>query len=248
MTTHAKIVAYDGCELTVIPQTAIERELMQKNVDDIEIRLNDGRTISAIQRRKIYAIIRDISNWSGHEVMELKDIMKVRYIVDSESAYLAEGFSLSDTDMTTARQFIDYLIRFCFQWDVPTKKPLIDQAEEIGKYLYYCIEFRKCAICNAPADIHHVDRVGMGRDREHICHVGMLAIALCRKHHDMAHRDERNLFADNHIQGIRLDEYLVKKLKLGCVAAKNTKEGTQYEQSAANGAAHKGPGVKHHTE
>lgn len=217
MITTAKIVSYNGCELTVIPQTPIERELMQKNVEDIEIRLNDGRVISAIQRRKIYAVCRDISEWSGHEVMELKDILKSMFIVDSESAYLADGFSLSDTDVTTARQFLDYLIKFCFRWDVPTRKPLISQAEEVGKYLYYCLEFRQCAICRKPAYVHHVtgSKIGMGRNRDELCHIGMRAIALCREHHDMAHTDEKKLFENNHVYGIKLDRYLVKKLQLG---------------------------------
>ena len=63
--------------------------------------------------------------------------------------------------------------------------------------------------------MHHVDRIGMGRDRKTIVHVGMRAIALCREHHIMAHNNEATLFEKYHIYGIKLDEYLCKKLKLG---------------------------------
>ena len=67
MIATAKIVGYDGEVLSVKPLVAIDRELLQKQVDIIEIRLTDGREISAEQRRKIFALVRDISAWCGHE-------------------------------------------------------------------------------------------------------------------------------------------------------------------------------------
>lgn len=97
---------------------------------------------------------------------------------------------------------------------VPTKDSLLTQTDDIGKYLYLCLENRRCAICNQPAEVHHVDRVGMGRDREAIVHVGLNAIALCRRHHEEAHRREKALFADYHIYGIELDRHLCKVLSL----------------------------------
>ena len=67
--------------------------------------------------------------------------------------------------MTTAKSFINYLIEFCFHWSVPTKDSLLNQTDDISKYLYLCLANRRCAICNKPAEVHHVDRIGMGRDR-----------------------------------------------------------------------------------
>lgn len=225
MITTAKITAYNGEELTVKPICQIDRELLQKQVGDIEIRLNDGRSISAIQRKKIFAIIKDISEWSGHISEELRHLLTWDYVGQADVNY----FSLSNVDMTTARDFINFLIRFCFEHGVPTKRPLIDMAEEIGKYLYYCLEFRKCAICNEKAYTHHVtgSHVGMGRNRDEICHIGMKAIALCTKHHDEAHRREKALFEENHIYGIALDEYLVKKLKIGRITQGGAEKGEE---------------------
>ena len=76
----------------------------------VEVRLDDGRTISVDQRRKIFAIIRDISLWSGHEPEELRQYLEWDFC----SRAMREWFSLSDCDMTTAREFIAYLISFCF--------------------------------------------------------------------------------------------------------------------------------------
>jgi hypothetical protein len=210
MITTGKIIAYDGRQLTIVPAEPLTREILKKRIKQVELRLWDGRQISPEQRRKIYAIIRDIAAWSGHEPEELKALFKWNFCsIDGR-----EEFSLSDVDMTTAREFITYLIEFCFYNNVPTMDSLLNRTDDIGKYLYLCLEHRKCAICNDKAHVHHVNRIGMGRDREKICHVGLEAIALCTRHHDEAHRDEKKLFADYHIYGIKLDEYLCEKLNL----------------------------------
>lgn len=210
MTTTAKIVDYDGHLLTLAPDEPIFRELIQKDVSTVELRLDDGRQISAVQRKKIFALVRDISNWSGHDPEELRRLLTW----DFRSLDGGPDFSLSDVDMTTAREFITYLIDFCFRWGVPTRDSLLERTDDIGKYLYLCLEHRKCAICNDRADVHHVDAVGMGRDRESIVHEGMRAIALCRKHHQEAHQAGQDFFQRYHVFGIRLDGYLCGVLNL----------------------------------
>lgn len=47
MITSANIVSYDGYNLIVRPHERIGRELAQKQVHEIELRIVDGRTISA---------------------------------------------------------------------------------------------------------------------------------------------------------------------------------------------------------
>lgn len=210
MLTTARIRGYDGRYLLVEPLVSIDRELLQKQVDTVVLRLEDGRTISAKQQRKAFAIIRDISLWSGHSPEYLRQYLTWDFI----SLTGRDWFSLSDVDRTTAREYISYLIDFCFRFDVPSKDTLLHQTDDIGRYLYLCLEHRKCAVCNRRAEVHHVDRIGMGRDREQIVHEGLLAIALCRENHEEAHRREKKFFEDNHIYGIRLDAYLCRCLNL----------------------------------
>lgn len=181
--TTAKIVEYDGCNMLIIPQEPISREMIRKQVKNVELRLCDGRECTSEQRRKIFAIIGEIADWSGHDSEDLRKYFTSNYCMDNDLEY----FSLSPkkpnlADMETATGFISYLIKFCFEWNVPTLDTMLNRAEEIGKYLYMCLEHRKCAICNDKAEVHHLDAVGMGRDRNDIVHVGMNAIALCRKH------------------------------------------------------------------
>lgn len=210
MITPAKIVTYDGYNLIVRPQEKIGRELAQKQISTVEVRLVDGRTISADQRRKIYAIIRDIAIWCGEDPEWLKAYMKFSYCGERGMEY----FSLSDCEKSVATDFISYLIDFCFYQNIGTRDTLLNLTDDINKYLYSCLENRKCAICNKPGEVHHVDRVGMGRDREQIVHEGLKVICLCRYHHIKAHENENKLFKDNHIYGIKLDKYLCEQLNL----------------------------------
>lgn len=210
MISTAKIVGYDGEILQVKPLVYIDRELIQKQVGEIEIRLTDGREISAEQRKKIFALVRDISAWSGDEPERIRQFTEF----DFRLLNGLEPFSLSNCDMSTAREYISYLIDFCFNHSVPTRDTLLNRTDDISKYLYSCLEHRKCAVCNDKADIHHIDTIGMGRDRSTIVHLGMEAIALCRKHHQEAHTRGKSFFDYYHIYGIKLDEHLCKILKL----------------------------------
>jgi hypothetical protein len=211
MITTAKIVAYDGDTLLIRPTVPVDREMIQKQVDTVEIRLTDGREISADQRRKVFALVRDIAVWSGHEPEYIRAHTTFNHCVLRG----IEPFSLSNCDMSTAREYISYLIDFCFTHNVPTRDTLLNQTDDIGRYLYSCIEHRRCAVCNAKADIHHVNAVGSGRDRNRISHIGLEAMALCRQHHVEAHTMGDKAFGDkHHIYGIKLDAYLCEKLNL----------------------------------
>lgn len=210
MICTADIIGYDGETLTIKPRVAIDREMLQKQVAAVEVRLTDGREISAEQRRKIFALVRDIAVWSGHEPEYIRQYTTFDYRLREG----LEPFSLSNCDVTTARGYINYLIDFCFSHSVPTRDTLLNQTDDISKYLYYCLEHRKCAICNDRADVHHVTAVGMGRNRDEIAHVGMEAVALCRKHHMEAHQQGKSFLDKWHIYGIKLDEYLCTVLNL----------------------------------
>jgi len=80
-----------------------------------EILFSDNRSISAEQRKKIFAIFADIAKWSGFFPREIEDLMKYRFL----SQQGGEWFSMANTDKTTARLFITYLIDFCIQHGIP---------------------------------------------------------------------------------------------------------------------------------
>lgn len=175
-----------------------------------EIRVDDGRRISSEQRKKIYALCRDISDYTGHDVEDLKEnILKVGFMIKEDRDY----FSLSDVDMTTARYFIEYILEFCFEWDVPLNEKTVALAREVNNYLYLCLRYRRCAICGRYADIHHVDAVGYGRNRNKVDHTKLRMIALCREHHQETHTIGWLTFRSKyHVEGILLNEKSLKEL------------------------------------
>lgn len=212
MIVTAKIIGYDGKNMVVIPDASIDKGLIQKQINRVEIRLNDGRTITAEQRKKAYATIRDISDYSGHAPEFLKEWFKYEYIIKTGGKY----FSLSDCSVTVARQYINVLIDFCLHYGVPLYEPMTNRTDDIDAYLYMCLYYRKCAVCGRAADVHHVtgSKIGIGADRDKAHHVGREAIALCRTHHNEAHSREKEFFEENHIYGIKLDEILCERLNL----------------------------------
>lgn len=162
---------------------AIVNALKQKQITVAEIRLDDGRHISAIQRRKIYATIRDIANETGYLPEEAKEHMKYLHMMRTGEAY----FSLSVCSMDTAREFINTLLEFVLENGIPLSEAGIERADDIDKYLYFCLVHRKCAVCGRKGEIHHVDTIGMGNDRRKIDDSAFRKICLCRNHHTISH-------------------------------------------------------------
>ena len=201
----------DNCVLVVVPMENV-RMIDKQDITSCEVKFSDGRYITPDQRKKVYAVMGEISDWSGHMPEYIKKRMKYGFIEATGHEY----FSLSDCSVTTARSFINYLIDFCFFNNVPTRDSLLDVTEDISHYLYSCLASRKCAICNDRAEIHRCEgsRVGMGFNRNRIDNLGRKAIALCRKHRAQAHMHEKAFFEKYHVYGVKLDKYLIKKLKL----------------------------------
>ena len=199
--------------------------------DEVTIIWQDARLISPEQRRKAWALIGEIAAWAGYMTAADKDMvntnMKIDFLVQRAQRLTtaaieqigASQFSLSDVDMTTARLYITFLIDFCIENGVPSKQPLWELADDIEAYVYHCATHQACAVCRKHAGLHHVDAVGMGRDRDEIVHVGMMAIPLCwgvGGHHQEAHQlGNERFFEKYHLEPITIDEKIAKIYKLG---------------------------------
>ncbi len=180
------------------------------NLTTGDLLLNDCRMISRQQQKKIYAMIGDISDYTGHHVEFLKSYLKCEYI----KMYGGEWFSLGYVDMTTAKKFIEFILHICFEWEVPLKLNTVDLTRDVNNYLYLCLKYRKCAVCGCHADIHHHENlVGMGMDRAKHNHIDSRFIALCRVHHNECHNIGHKMFEDKYkITAIKLNEAAIKEL------------------------------------
>lgn len=186
--------------------------------NDVTIVWHDGRSITPEQRRKAWALVGEISAAYGYlsagDKEQLNADLKRQFLlqrIDDLTAEAIKKFSLGDCDQTTARLYITYLIDFVVEHDIPTKEFTAELCEDVGAYVYKCAQHKRCAICRKPADLHHVDRVGMGRNRQDIIHIGMSAITLCRTHHQEAHRiGDARLLEEYHLSPIKIDQKLAK--------------------------------------
>lgn len=193
--------------------------------DHVTVLWQDARQISPEQRRKAWALIGEIAAFGGYigagDKEQINADMKRKFLIERVDDLTAEAihrFSLSDVDMTTARLYITFLIDFCIEHGVPSHQPLWELADDIEAYVYQCSVNGVCAVCRRHAGIHHVDTVGMGRNREEICHVGMLHLPLCwgvGGHHQELHQIGDKAFCDKyHLIPIPIDERIAKIYKL----------------------------------
>lgn len=177
----------------------------RRNITEGRLILDDGRTIGAKQRKHIYATLNDISDHTGYVGEQCKAIMKYTYIAETGSEY----FSLSDCSVTTARMFLQFLIDFCLENDIPTKDSLLERDPDTARYIYACLVHKKCCITQKKPQLHHVDAVQMGRNRRDIIHTGMRVLPLHWKLHREAHDIGRDSFNEKyHVFGIKLDDAL----------------------------------------
>ena len=206
-----KITGYDERRGVVHIEAPYEdfATMCRREYKEVEITMLDSRPLSDRQRKSCYAMLREIAVWSGYEPDEIKDMMKFNFI-----GSLVEDmnqFSLSDAPMSLVAAFQTFLARFIVAHDVPTRRPMLEYVDDIDDYVLACLAQKKCVICGKPADLHHCEAVGMGRDRTEIIHEGMEVMPLCREHHTEAHTIGRDSFNKKyHIHGIEADKTICK--------------------------------------
>lgn len=210
---RGKIVNYDERRgvVTIEAPYADFVTMCRREYKEVEITLLDSRPLSDKQRKSCYAMIREIALWSGYEPDEIKDMFKFNFLSALEETM--NTFSLSDAPMSLVAAFQTFLARFIVAHNVPTRRPMLEYVDDIDDYVYTCLINKKCPICGKKADIHHLDAVGMGRDRNTIIHEGMEVISLCREHHTEVHTIGRDTFMKKyHLgdHGIEADKTICK--------------------------------------
>lgn len=157
------------------------------------------KQITPEQRKRIYAILRDIESYTGENIDSLKESTKASFLQATEY----EDFSLSNCSKELASDYIEYLIRLAFELGVPLSENPIDIVDDIEAYLRICLEQKRCCICGRPAEEHHVDAIGMGRNRHKVDDSKHRKMPLCRIHHTEYHTIGAEEFEKKyHVYGI----------------------------------------------
>lgn len=189
-----------GTDLIIhIPDVMIEQKILKEKSFDAEIRINDSRTITSEQRKKLYATIKDISLYTGDDPEYLKEFLKFDYCGESREQY----FSLSTCSIDTAREFINFIIDFILKHNIPLSDEALNRTDDIDRYLWGCIKYKRCCLCGKDGETHHWDAIGMGNDRSTYDDSDNRKIQLCREHHSMAHNIGRDSFGVKyHVYGV----------------------------------------------
>ena len=156
----------------VIISIEIDPELMKIEIN----KLTDK------QRAMIYALIKDYAINIGYSEDEAKQQLKTMFCEEKE----LPKFSLSDCNTDLAGMFIDYIVDCLLHAGIVTntiKKAYTD----VNFFGLKMLEFGFCVVCGQAGEVHHIDTIGMGRDRKTVDDTEYKKICLCRQHHSECH-------------------------------------------------------------
>lgn len=229
-TVKGKIVDYNPRtqELTIKAVYANWATMLHREYKECLIQPIDSRRLSDKQRRMCYALLREIGEFTGQGPDQTKEWMKIKFLAEDLQETAGRIFSLGNAPMSLICAFQRYLIRFILEWDIPCRLPLLNYVDDIPDYIYRCLATKKCCLCGGPTELHHIDRIGMGRDRGDVIHEGLEVLPLCCLHHGEAHTmPDKEFFGKYHLPGgIIMDRALcrVYGLKAGPVQEKSAED------------------------
>lgn len=217
-TVKGRIVGYDERtqELLIRAHYDDWYTMTKRGYKECLVQPLDARPLSDRQRKMCYALLREISDYTGQDVHSAKEYLKLRFLADDFGETADRIFSLANAPMSLVCAFQRYLVRFIVEYDIPCRVPLLEYVDDVPDYIYACLIAKKCCITGRPAELHHIDRVGMGRDRDDIIHEGMEVLPLFREMHQEAHTmSDREFFEKYHLPGgVVMDKTLCRIYKV----------------------------------
>lgn len=206
-----EIVDYDGTYITIRAPWADREYITDHKVRSARVLLDDGMHITARQNKGIHATLRDIAEYTGNPEELTKETLKIMYAKRKGIDY----FSLSDVSMDTAGDFLDFILSWSVENGIPLSEKILDRCDDVRRVVYACTMAKKCVVCGAFADLHHVDTIGMGGNRDTASHLGRLALPLCRMHHVEVHQIGKAAFEKKYaVTPVKIDKKIARKYKL----------------------------------
>ena len=184
-------------ELPNLENYYIDKDLKLINVT---ITIHDPRQITPQQRKFLYAMYYDIAIYvEGY----CDNLSKAYYnnffkqaLIDND--LIDEHISLSSCSVTEANLLIDFVLEFVFRNNIPLRFETIKDYDDLERWQYMCIKYKKCCVCGKNAEIHHFDAIGLGHDRTKVDDSKHLKMALCRSHHQEIHSMSRDEFCEKY--------------------------------------------------
>lgn len=134
-----------------------------------DIKFQDDRVVNHEQRKKFYATVADITDYTGYDPNYMKELLKFWYCAEFDQEY----FSLSDCSLEVARELITFTLEFAMDNDIPLTQNPLERTEDIFRYLSYCIRKERCCICPEKGTVYTIDA-----DKNKMC--------MCENHRQIA--------------------------------------------------------------
>lgn len=216
----AKVKNIDGREMKIELAEDLNIERLQTvyhghiGARYCELRFLDPRSFSVDQRKYYYALLGDISAFTGHLIEEVDDNTRWKF-----KALTGRNISLSNGSSNTKDDVVlltNIALDLAFELNVSLSNKIPIPDKNLEYYFYKCLTHRKCCICGKHADIDHFDEtVGMGRNRKEIDKTKFTYCALCRSHHTLKHTIGLTEFKKRfHVYGITLNAETIKRLNI----------------------------------
>ncbi len=216
----AKVKSIDGREMKVELAEDLNIERLQTvyhgytGARYCELRFLDPRSFSVDQRKYYYALLGDISAFTGHLIEEIDDNTRWKF-----KALTGRNISLSNGSSNTKDDVVlltNIALDLAFELNVSLSNKIPIPDKNLEYYFYKCLTHRKCCICGKHADIDHFDEtVGMGRNRKEVDKTNFTYCALCRSHHTEKHTIGLTAFRNKyHVYGITLNAETIKRLNI----------------------------------
>ena len=195
-------------------------ELEQSHIDLLEngysliaeVEVPDNKKLSIEQRKKIFALCRDIELHWGEPVESLRK----RFQAELEIMNGYEEISLRDCSMRIASELIELIIAFMFHHQIPMRVETSKLLSGDKAMLYWATVNRNCVICGKHGELAHHKAIGRGANRRKMDHYGYEVLCLCREQHQSQHDMGVETFDElHHLENswLSVDERLNKMLK-----------------------------------
>ena len=181
---------------------------------EVDVQVVDPFKITDKQRRKIFALVKDIEAHTGQPFEYMREMFQnyVSFLYGYE-----KRLSLSDCTREQAKQVIEVILDWVFHNNIPLNYKTSDLLKQDKSFLYWSTINRNCVICGTPrAELAHYHTVGRGRNRRKIDHTDNKVLALCSRHHKEQHQIGIDSFNEKyklHESWVSVDERLNRMLK-----------------------------------
>lgn len=175
--------------------------------DAVTVQWRDLRFRSDEQVKLAWQLMTYIGDHQGMSKNEVYEQQRFEF-----SAVQGQDFHLSTATVREASAFLNVLIGIIIKEGVQMPFRLYEICDDISYAVYISLYYKKCCVCGRKgADLHHVDAIGMGYNRQTKPQIGNRVLPLCRDHHQEWHRIGGTAFNDKyHLEPVRLDERLAK--------------------------------------